>query len=107
MNAASSSSPRCAGTSAWNICVSGRKRWCMLAPETDLASLGLGCFERGKHPMASTWCVCVFVDARPALRRAAKRPFHRSGSRGHAVALGSSTSCRTWALHCRSSAGRS
>jgi histone arginine demethylase JMJD6 len=55
-------------TSAWNACVAGRKRWVMLAPETDLAAHGLAHFDAGKHPMAIGW----FLDVLPRLRAAAR-----------------------------------
>ena len=53
---------RCA--CGWNVCVSGAKRWCFLAPETDLAALGLAAHSEGGP---AGW----FVDHLPALRRAA------------------------------------
>ena len=43
-------------TFGWNACLFGRKRWCMLAPGTDLAALGLGASAGAEGPCA--W----FVD---------------------------------------------
>ena len=48
-------------TSAWNVCLCGRKRWCFLAPETDMAAHGLEHFAQGKHQMP----VCWFIDGAP------------------------------------------
>ena len=45
-------------TSAWNVCVGGAKRWCFLAPETDLKPWGLEHFEQGKQQRAADWFVC-------------------------------------------------
>jgi histone arginine demethylase JMJD6 len=54
-------------TSAWNVCLAGRKRWCMLAPETDMAVHGLEHFAQGKHQLP----VCWFLDEHPRLQRSA------------------------------------
>ena len=54
-------------TSAWNVCLAGRKRWCMLAPETDMAVHGLEHFAQGKHQLP----VCWVLDEHPRLQRSA------------------------------------
>jgi len=56
-------------TSAWNVCSHGLKRWCFIAPETDLERFGLRHFTQGRRQSQSVW----FADVYPRLQAAAER----------------------------------